>query len=149
MGCCRKTFEQLQQLQSCNWNEKHKNQNAATTASFQSNGVNCCLVHLCPKLRAIEMSWGMHSRYLGSWRVWRASRSWTWGSWSSRGKVFCKIRRVRAMRPVYMELLGPKPAEVRITVSQGNTDVMVRWCGLMLNPSASKPCTSSKRMGEV
>ena len=42
------------------------------------------------------------------------------------------------MRPVYMELLGPKPAEVRITVSQGNTDVMVRWCGLMLNPSAVK-----------
>ena len=41
-------------------------------------------------------------------------------------KVFCTINRVRAMSPECIELLGPKPAVIRITVSQGNTDVIVR-----------------------
>ena len=64
-------------------------------------------------------------------------------------KYFLEISHVRAMRPEYIELLGPKPAVVRIAVSHGNTDVIVPWCGLILNPRGKNPCAPSKRMGDV
>ena len=37
------------------------------------------------------MTWGMQARYAGSWMVWIAIRSWTYGSWTSRGKYFVQL----------------------------------------------------------
>ena len=37
------------------------------------------------------MTWGMQARYAGSWMVWIAIRSWTYGSWRSRRKYFVQL----------------------------------------------------------